>query len=74
MAVDILRDGDGGVAEDFGDDPQGCALGEHDGGGGVAELVRVPVAQLRLPAEPVEVVGEVVRVERRADGGGEHQA
>jgi hypothetical protein len=61
MRVHVLGDGDAGVPEHLGDHVQRRALSQHQRGARVTQLVRVPVTQARLLAQPGERVREVVR-------------
>lgn len=64
VAVDVGRGGDRGVAQGFRDDGQLDAVGQGQGCGEVAQVVDVGARDACLAGEVVEVVEDVLRVQR----------
>ena len=64
VAVNVLGDRDGRVAENLRHHLERRALSQHEAGCRMTCLMRVPVSQPGLLAQPHESLGEVVRVDR----------
>jgi hypothetical protein len=74
VGVDVHRDGDGTVPEQFHDGPAVDALGEEQRRAGVLQIVQPDAPDAGGVAQRVEVPIEVPRLDRRADRRGEDEA
>ena len=64
VAVNVFGDRDGRVAKNLRHHLKRGALSQHDAGCRMTCLMRVPVSQTGLLAQPHERLGEIVRVDR----------
>ena len=74
VSVRVLTGDDARMAQHLRDDVEVRALGQHQGGSGVSQLVQMPMAKTRTSADPGEHMRDVVRVERCANLAREDQA
>ena len=73
MAVGVQCQRDLAVPEGLHDHPSRDALGEHETGGGVPEIVEPKTGQAGPLQSGLEPPRDVPRVERRPQGGGEYE-